>query len=407
MKSVFVVLVSFDLHAVISKRLGDGLFGIFAGPLQVQGNVPFQLVAPAWLLHLVEHDSQVSEVERHILDAGRDEDDWLSNGMGKPELVEDVWIFPSQVGEQNLGVLNLEPDLFHDRARREQAVRTKGFEAGILDRGRVDLLEVPVEPASKWHQHETGIEKLPDVTLRGGRCLRAADLGSAPNDDLNWPDDQWPVSGPSLASEAQPFLDEDKQPSPLVVVLTVHGRERTVERGALRLAARARVGAGEELAHHGVAHRPASLGAREHAGDDFDDVHLNQRSARMEEGMKRTKRRVWSVADLAAHAGISHGRALRLLKRLNKKHRGKLLVPSAGANREYTFLPATLARLEPDLFAPVEDLEPRVTELEETVAELRAAQKRTVLQVGNNTRAIARAWHVLMPELAKKARRAA
>ena len=102
------------------------------------------------------------------------------------------------------------------------------------------------------------------------------------------------------------------------------------------------------------------------------------------------KKRVWNVADFAAHAGLSHRSARRLLKRLDERHRGRLLMPSGGTNREYSFFPAVLARLEPDLFAPIESIEYRLDELEDDVAEMRVREKRIVAQVGQNTRDIAR-----------------
>lgn len=101
------------------------------------------------------------------------------------------------------------------------------------------------------------------------------------------------------------------------------------------------------------------------------------------------KRRVWKVADFAAHAGLSHGQAKRLLKRLDAKHGGRLLIPSEGANREYTFFPAVLSKLEPDLFSPIESVEFRLEEVEESVGELRADHRRIASQVGANTRQIA------------------
>ncbi len=107
------------------------------------------------------------------------------------------------------------------------------------------------------------------------------------------------------------------------------------------------------------------------------------------------KKRVWSVADFALHAyGESSPaaclRARRFLKRLDAKHDGELLQPSKGTNREYTFMPATLARLEPDLFEPIESLEVKLDALEEDVGELRADQRRIVMQTGANTREIQR-----------------
>lgn len=95
---------------------------------------------------------------------------------------------------------------------------------------------------------------------------------------------------------------------------------------------------------------------------------------------------MWNVSDFAEHAQLSHGQAKRLLKKLDAKHGGRLLIPSEGVNREYTFFPAVLSRLEPDLFAPVESLEFRVEELEERFDEYGANQKRIASQVGYLTR---------------------
>ncbi len=100
------------------------------------------------------------------------------------------------------------------------------------------------------------------------------------------------------------------------------------------------------------------------------------------------KKRVWNVSDFAEHAQLSHGQAKRLLKKLDARHGGRLLIPSDGANREYTFYPAVLSRLEPDLFAPVESLEFRLEELEEKVDEQGANQKRIASQVGYLTRKV-------------------
>src|SRR5688572_13294587 len=67
------------------------------------------------------------------------------------------------------------------------------------------------------------------------------------------------------------------------------------------------------------------------------------------------KKRVWTVADFARHAyggddsGPACRRARRWLKRLDAKHGGQLLIPTTGVNREFTFYPAVLARLEADL----------------------------------------------------------
>src|SRR5690606_37787541 len=111
------------------------------------------------------------------------------------------------------------------------------------------------------------------------------------------------------------------------------------------------------------------------------------------------RRRIWTVADFAIHAyredsEPARRRARRHLKRLDAKHGGRLLIPSSGTNREYTFYPAVLARLEPDLFSPVESIEFRVDELEATVEEsfeeLTSRQRIHAAQIAQNSRDIAR-----------------
>ena len=102
------------------------------------------------------------------------------------------------------------------------------------------------------------------------------------------------------------------------------------------------------------------------------------------------KKRIWTVADFAVHIGWHFLRARRFLLKLNEKHQGRLLIPSNGTNRGWTFYPATLARLEPDLFAPIESIEVRLDEVEEGLGEVRADLRRTVLQTGANTRDIAK-----------------
>ena len=109
------------------------------------------------------------------------------------------------------------------------------------------------------------------------------------------------------------------------------------------------------------------------------------------------KARVWTVADFARHVfgctgeptPAQHLRARRMLRRLNAKHGGALLMTSSGANRVYTLYPATLARLEPDLFAPVESLEFRIEELEAsddrlTEQFITLAQQLTLLRRGSS-----------------------
>lgn len=104
----------------------------------------------------------------------------------------------------------------------------------------------------------------------------------------------------------------------------------------------------------------------------------------------RQKMRIWSVSQFAEHLGITHRQARERLKRLDAKHGGKVLLPSCGANRRYTVVVAALRRLEPDYFAPVEDVESRLEQMEETLDEVRRHLRMLGAQVGQNSRDIAR-----------------
>ncbi len=104
---------------------------------------------------------------------------------------------------------------------------------------------------------------------------------------------------------------------------------------------------------------------------------------------------MWTCAEFAQHAYDDASpqacrRARRFLKKLDAKHGGKLLIPTEGTNREFTFYPAVLARLESDLFTAVESLEFRVDELEEGLDRVREDQRAVVSQVRQNSRDIAR-----------------
>lgn len=107
------------------------------------------------------------------------------------------------------------------------------------------------------------------------------------------------------------------------------------------------------------------------------------------------KKRVWTCADFAKHAYDDDSpqacrRARRFLKKLDAKHGGQLLTPTTGTNREFTFCPATLSRLEPDLFTAVESLEFRVEALEDTTDAMKLDQRRIVSHVGSISRDVDR-----------------
>lgn len=101
------------------------------------------------------------------------------------------------------------------------------------------------------------------------------------------------------------------------------------------------------------------------------------------------KKRVWSVGDFAEHVGINHRQAKRLLQRLDREMKGRLLLPSEGANRQYKFVRAVLARARPEYFEDVESAEERIEELEEKVSEALRMLRMLGFQTGANSAAIA------------------
>lgn len=108
----------------------------------------------------------------------------------------------------------------------------------------------------------------------------------------------------------------------------------------------------------------------------------------------RRRQRIWSCATFALHAYGTDSpaactRARRFLLRLDARHGGRLLIPSEGTNRRWTFYPARLFSLEPDLAAPVESLEFRLDELDEAIDEIRSNERAIVSQVRQNSRDVA------------------
>lgn len=108
------------------------------------------------------------------------------------------------------------------------------------------------------------------------------------------------------------------------------------------------------------------------------------------------KRRLWTVADFALFvldddSRAACRRAKRLLVRLNEKHDRTIL---HWDGRKFVFFPATLARLEADLFAPIESIEFRLEALEamaeEGIERLSAEHRQIASQTAQNTREIAR-----------------
>lgn len=100
------------------------------------------------------------------------------------------------------------------------------------------------------------------------------------------------------------------------------------------------------------------------------------------------RKRIWTVSDLAEFAGLSHERARRAVQRLHEASGGNLLLPSKGKNRRFTFHVGALRKLAPELFAPIEDVMPRVEALEERFDEMNSLLRIVATQTGANTRRI-------------------
>ena len=110
------------------------------------------------------------------------------------------------------------------------------------------------------------------------------------------------------------------------------------------------------------------------------------------------RKRFWTVTDFAEFAGLSHKAAKARLKTYNAAMSGMLLIRSQGENREYTFLPALLARAIDDgrlaqaagLFDSIDSLEMRVDSMEDRVGDLYQSHRTIASQTGQNTREIAK-----------------
>ncbi len=112
----------------------------------------------------------------------------------------------------------------------------------------------------------------------------------------------------------------------------------------------------------------------------------------LEERKKLRRKALWTVADFARYLGLEDPRrARRALLRYNEAFDGKLLRPSRGANREYTFFWAQLAKHDAAIFLddPI-DAQARFDTVEDLVADLERAFRVVAAQTGQNTRDLAR-----------------
>lgn len=102
------------------------------------------------------------------------------------------------------------------------------------------------------------------------------------------------------------------------------------------------------------------------------------------------RKRVWTVADVAEHVFSDRSfaacrRAKRILSRLDARHGGQIVT----RGRTWTVRVATLRRLEPGLFVPLEALEWRVDAVEEEIDETRIASAKVAAQCAQNVRDLA------------------
>lgn len=102
------------------------------------------------------------------------------------------------------------------------------------------------------------------------------------------------------------------------------------------------------------------------------------------------RKRMWTVTDFATFMGITPRQARAMLKRLDAETGGMLLLKSGGKKPEYTFFPATLAKVKPEAFERMETLDARISTVEAQLESLRREQRMIVAQTGQNSRDISR-----------------
>ncbi len=103
------------------------------------------------------------------------------------------------------------------------------------------------------------------------------------------------------------------------------------------------------------------------------------------------RKALWRVSDLAAYMGASHKTAMGILQRYNAALGGKLLRPSRGSCRVYTFLWRPLAKHDPGLFLddPLNELE-RLDAVEDQSTDVFERVRMLTFQTGQNSRDIAK-----------------
>src|SRR5690242_11125693 len=100
----------------------------------------------------------MSEVEGHIFNLRGSKHYWFMCGMGKAKFVEDVCILACEIGEEDFGFLHLFPDLLDNAAGTEKLIRAYRLKSRFFDRRYINVLVIRVEPATKGHHNEAGVQ---------------------------------------------------------------------------------------------------------------------------------------------------------------------------------------------------------------------------------------------------------
>jgi len=113
----------------------------------------FELHPPSRLMELVLEQSEPLKVEWDVIDFLRDQNNRPSSGVGKSQLIEDVCVTASELGEQDFRRSDSLPNVIHDESRAEYAVCSDGLKPGILH-GLLEYLRIAIKGIIERHHHE-------------------------------------------------------------------------------------------------------------------------------------------------------------------------------------------------------------------------------------------------------------
>ena len=115
--------------------------------------VLFEFLHPA-TGEFVLDEPDVPQVKRNILHNLREKNHWFAYGVRNADLIKNIRVSTSAIGNNNLRGTDCIPDLRHYRSRTEEVISARGLAPQLVDY-RYDMIIVNrLQFGSEWHHHK-------------------------------------------------------------------------------------------------------------------------------------------------------------------------------------------------------------------------------------------------------------